>query len=148
MLPVLKVLSAHGLNGAVRFFPLNPIEQDERLLSSERVIFTIKNVNEQKKLIKFSEINDRTAAEKLKGIILYQRKTELGDNEYYASDLIGQKLLVVEDNSECVIAGTHNFGAGDILEVLYKEKTILLPFRKEFISEALTVSINTIVSFL
>lgn len=118
------------------------------MLSSEGEIFTIKNINEQKNLIKFSEINDRTAAEKLKGIILCQRKTELGANEYYASDLIGQKLLVAEDNSECVITGTHNFGAGDILEVSYKEKTILIPFRKEFISEEGTVSINTIASFL
>lgn len=148
MLPVLKVLSAHGLNGAVRFFLLNPIKQDERLLSSEGGTFTIKSINEQKNLIKFSEINDRTAAEKLKGKILYQRKTALGDNEYYASDMIGQKLLVAEDSSECVITGTHNFGAGDILEVSYKGKTILLPFRKEFISEEGTVSINTIVSFL
>ena len=68
---------------------------------------------------KIDGINDRTAAEGLRGTQLFITRDalpETSDGEYYQSDLIG--FTVVRDNRELGrVACFQNYGAGDIIEL-------------------------------
>lgn len=68
---------------------------------------------------KIDGINDRTAAEGLRGTQLFITRDALPetlDGEYYQSDLIG--FTVVRDNRELGrVACFQNYGAGDIIEL-------------------------------
>ena len=81
-------------------------------------------------------IQDRTAAEALKGTRLYVSKDALpepGDGEFYHDALIG--LTVTADTGEKlgVVKAVHNFGAGDILEIDAGdgEDDLMVPFTNE-----------------
>lgn len=68
---------------------------------------------------KIDGINDRTAAEGLRGTQLFITRDalpETSDGEYYQSDLIG--FTVMRDNRELGrVACFQNYGAGDIIEL-------------------------------
>jgi len=81
-------------------------------------------------------IQDRTAAEALKGTRLYVAKDVLpepDDGEFYHEDLIG--LTATADTGEELgtIKAVHNFGAGDILEIDTgdDEDDLMVPFTNE-----------------
>jgi len=65
-------------------------------------------------------INDRTAAEKLRGLQLFIPRDILPapqDDEFYFSDLIGLRAEDLEGNALGTIRSVDNFGAGDVLEI-------------------------------
>ncbi len=65
-------------------------------------------------------INDRTAAEKLKGLQLYIPRENLPatqEDEFYFSDLVGLRAEDLEGNTLGTIRSVDNFGAGDVLEI-------------------------------
>ena len=71
---------------------------------------------------------------KLKGQKIYSSKNNLPaikDNEYYVNDLIGCKLIIKNNNSTGEVVNVKNYGAGDLLEVKFKAKTLLIPFNNE-----------------
>lgn len=86
---------------------------------------------------KLKGVDDRNAAEALKGVGLYVTREQLGEaedeDEFFHADLIG---LAVEQAGEGVIgkvAAVQNFGADDLLEIVLegRKQTVLLPFTKE-----------------
>ncbi|MEM7424130.1 MAG: ribosome maturation factor RimM [Pseudomonadota bacterium] len=81
---------------------------------------------------RLSGVQTREQAEDLKGIRLYaprERLPALPDDEFYHADLIG--LSVVDTGGAALgrVRGVHDFGAGDVLEVL-GEKELMLPFTR------------------
>ena len=65
-------------------------------------------------------IDDRDAAEALKGTQLYVSKSELpepGDGVYFHADLVGLSAFTPDGNSLGVVKAVHNFGAGDVIEI-------------------------------
>ncbi|MDB5685336.1 MAG: rRNA processing protein RimM [Sphingomonas bacterium] len=68
---------------------------------------------------RFAEINDRNAAEALRGVTLTIPRSALpplAEGEFYHADLIGLPCFV--EGAEIGLAvAVENFGAGDILEV-------------------------------
>lgn len=65
-------------------------------------------------------VNDRNAAEALKGVELYVDRAKLpaaGEGEYYHADLIGLSAVSPEGETVGRIVSVENFGAGDILEI-------------------------------
>lgn len=85
---------------------------------------------------KLAGIDDRTAAETLKGLtiaVLREDFAEPDDNEYYWTDLVG--LTVENTNGEVLgtVSGLQESGAHDILVVKGVEKQILIPFVAQFI---------------
>lgn len=90
---------------------------------------------------KLEGIDDRNAAEALKGAKLYIERTKLPKiesvDDFYFEDLIG--LTVKDQNNEifATVDGVFNFGAGDIIEVKLKtEKGLrMYPFSNEVVPE-------------
>ncbi len=73
-------------------------------------------------------------ASKLKGQNIYSSKTNFPttrENEYYISDLIGCKIIIKKNNLLGEVTSVKNFGAGDLLEVKFDNKFVLIPFNKE-----------------
>lgn len=80
---------------------------------------------------RLSGVSTREAVEALKGTRLYaprERLPALPDDEYYHADLIG--LLVVDTGGEELgrVRAVHDFGAGDVLDIVGGKKPIMLPF--------------------
>ena len=81
--------------------------------------------------VRLSGVPTREDAEALKGTRLYASRDqlpELPDDEYYHADLIG--LLVVDTGGEELgrVRAVHDFGAGDVLDIVGGKKPIMLPF--------------------
>ena len=65
-------------------------------------------------------MTDRTAAEALRGTELYVPREKLPEtdaDEFYYVDLIGMTAKTPDGKILGKIAGVHNFGAGDMLEI-------------------------------
>ncbi|PIT70586.1 ribosome maturation factor RimM [Bartonella tribocorum] len=91
-------------------------------------------------IVHFKGIEDRNAAQSLKGIRLYVMRDQLIDDlmedEFYQVDLIG--LHVQECGGKILgeVCGFYNFGAGDLLEIrLNTSKRVLIPFSKVAVPE-------------
>lgn len=148
MYPKLKILRPHGINGYVRVFLYETVLDGDVVFDRVGQTFVVQRYNKDNETIKFFSVNDRTEAENLKGNVLFAKKEPLTSGNYYASDLIGLSIGVLGGTQECKIVGIQNYGAGDILELCYESKTILIPFRHEFFNDDLSIKKETIDSFL
>lgn len=80
---------------------------------------------------KLEGINDRTAAEKCKGLLIAVPRSSLpkeGDDEYYWSDLIGMSVVNLEGEQLGRVDSLLDMGANDILCVRSDKGEILIPF--------------------
>jgi 16S rRNA processing protein RimM len=85
-------------------------------------------------------IEDRTAAEALKGTRLHVERDKLPrttDDEYYHADLIGLSAVASDGTPVGTVSAVHNFGAGDLIEIARpgSRRTELLPFTEAFVLE-------------
>ncbi len=83
-------------------------------------------------------IDDRTAAEALKGKKLKLERTRLpepDEEEFYYSDLVGLKAVDETGRELGKVAAVHDFGAGDLLEIRPGGggKSFLVPFTREVV---------------
>ena len=117
------VSGAHGVTGEVRLklFAEN-LDSLKRYKSFNDGALTVKSLRPTKDgaIARFAEINDRNAAEKLRSTVLTvprEALPELGEGEYYYSDLLGLPCVSTEgtDLGKCV--AVENFGASDVLEI-------------------------------
>jgi 16S rRNA processing protein RimM len=81
-------------------------------------------------------IRDRAAAEQLRNVDLYiprDRLPELAEEEYYHADLIGLEVENPDGTALGTITAVHNFGAGDLLEILPAggRDTVMVPFTSD-----------------
>jgi len=91
-------------------------------------------------IARFSGVNDRNAAEALKGIELSvgrDRLPEPGREEFYYADLIGLTARRPDGTALGEVVAVHNYGAGDVIELSLLEggETLLLPFTRETVPE-------------
>ncbi|MCL1892287.1 MAG: ribosome maturation factor RimM [Alphaproteobacteria bacterium] len=111
-----KIVGAQGLRGEVRVhtYTENPLDfRDLRFADYDlKLVRTLPNSSII--IMKIDGVNDRNAAEALRGTELFIDRAALPvlpDGEFYYADLIG---MMVGDNK---VVAVHNFGAGDILEL-------------------------------
>lgn len=144
---VAKIASAHGVKGLVK---LHVFVENLDLLNgslftdetgTETLSITLKNATAQHWLAELEGVNDRDAAEALRGTNLYINKEDLpetDDGEFYVSDLIGL-LVANKDNNEIgKVIAVENFGAGDLLEIKPENKeSFYLPFTDDNVLEIL-----------
>ena len=142
-----QILGAHGLAGEVqlRTFTDQPEDvagygplQDESGTRS----FEILDLRPAKKgpVVRLKGVDDREAAEALKGVELYVERDRLPEpdkEEWYYADLIG---LAAEDGQGTLlgsVVAVQNFGAGDLLEIKPAAggPTLLVPFRRATVPE-------------
>ncbi|WP_299441272.1 ribosome maturation factor RimM [uncultured Rhodospira sp.] len=88
-------------------------------------------------LCRFDGIDDRTAAEALKGLRLYVPRAALppaeDEDEYYHADLIGLAVEREDGTALGTVRAVHDFGAGDMLELrppAEGAKSLMIPFTR------------------
>ena len=83
-------------------------------------------------VMSFQGVVDREAAEALKGTELFIARDALpaaADGEFYHADLIGLDAQDVEGRLLGKVAAIHNYGAGDVIEIVRADgDSVLLAF--------------------
>jgi len=137
-----QIGAAHGLRGEVRLhsFTADPaaIASYGPLESEDGRIFEIATMRPAKDhfVVTLAGVADRDAAARLVNIKLYVPRERLPapdePDEYYHADLIGLAVVDLSGLKLGTVVAVHNFGAGDLIEVLPDEggKTELLPFNE------------------
>ena len=122
-----QIASAHGIRGEVliKSFAANPEDiaaygplEDES--GYGRVALSVVRVTPKGVIARVAGVDDRTAAEKMKGVKLYVQRAKLPKaeaGEYYHADLIGLKAVDPDGADIGEIISVPNFGAGDLIEV-------------------------------
>ena len=132
------VAGAHGVRGEVRLKlfaeSLDSLKRHARLFAGDRPLTVVSlRPGGGGAIAKFTGIDDRTAAEALRGQLLSVPRhalPPLGEGEYYHSDLIGLPCEAADGTPLGTVVGVENFGAGDLLEVERPGgKRGLIPFR-------------------
>jgi 16S rRNA processing protein RimM len=153
-----EIISVHGIKGEVivRCHTADPESisaygalQDE----GGRRAFTVTAVRTGPKgvIARIDGIQDRTAAEALRGTRLYVERAKLpmpDDGSYYVTDLVGLSAHDASGGRIGEVTAVHNFGAGDILELSVDGRTAteLLPFTDAFVPAVdLTAGTVTVV---
>lgn len=145
-----RLLKAHGLKGelSAELFTENPSawRNMKRCLicdESGAVLFPEQNFTsraaEKYELIKLETVNDRDAADALRGKYLgiYRKNAGcLPEGRFYVSDLIGMEVFDSENNYLGMLNKVYSNGAQDIFEISRKnKKDLLVPIHdKTFIS--------------
>ncbi len=138
-LQVGEIVNTHGLRGEVKIVPwLDTPEDFEQLktvyadIGNQKVTYTVSSVKYQKAniIVKFREVADIDAAEKLKKVVLYVDRDQLGEPEegYYICDLLG--ITVVTDTDETLgkIVDVFSTGSNDVYTVKRPDGSeVLLP---------------------
>lgn len=90
-------------------------------------------------LAQIDGINDRDAAESLRGLRLYiprSRLPELDAETYYHADLIGLSVVTLMGERLGTVKSVQDYGAGDLLEIERPDHTTLfLPFNHAAVPE-------------
>ena len=135
------ITGARGLKGEVRIksFTADPkgisnygdvFEENGRTSYQVRITGQAKG----QLLAHLSGIEDRDAADALKGTRLYVPKSvlpETDEDEFYFSDLVGLRADLIDGGYLGKVKEVHDFGAGAILEVVGGEAgTVMVPFTK------------------
>ena len=133
------VIGAHGIAGEVR---LKVFADDLASYKSfNGGALTLKSVRPGSNgaIARFAEVNDRNAAEALRGTQLTIPRSALpplDEGEYYHVDLLG--LPAVSDAGDALgkVAAIDNYGAGDVLEIERPDgKRFMVPMRPEAVPE-------------
>jgi 16S rRNA processing protein RimM len=135
-----QIGAAHGVRGEVRLhsFTADPaaITSYGPLESEDGRVVEIKTMRPAKDhfVATLAGVADRNAAERLVNTKLYVPRERLpapdDPDEFYHADLIGLAVVDGAGRKRGTVTAVHNFGAGDLIEVLPDEggKTELLPF--------------------
>lgn len=134
--------SAHGVTGALRLksFTENPddVARYGQLMSEDGTrtydIEVTSHTGKGDLIVRVQGVDTREAADLLKGERLYVHRNmlpEAGDDEFYHADLIGLTAKTKSGKTLGTVRAVFDFGAGDMLEILPKEGTlIVVPFTK------------------
>ena len=91
-------------------------------------------------IARLSGIDDRDAAEALKGERLYVPKSalpEAEDGAYYHAHLIGLRVETAAGEKLGTVKAVHNFGAGDVIEITGAEDKdgLMVPFTTKVVPD-------------
>lgn len=132
------VAGAHGVKGELRLklFGDNAVSLQEYatlyVAGTERRLVSIRATGSNA-VARFEDINDRSAAEQLRGSLVEVDRSmlpPLADGEYYYADLIGLPAFDRQGEQIGTVVAVENYGAGDLLEIeTADKKRCLIPFR-------------------
>jgi 16S rRNA processing protein RimM len=134
------IVGAHGVKGSLRVksFTARPADvaaygpvEDE---AGERR-FHLRRVGETKGVVtvRIDGIDDRTAAESLKGVKLFVPRAALpapADEEFYYADLVGLTAVRADGIELGKVQGVFDFGGGDVIEVVGPAGAVMYPFSR------------------
>ena len=132
------VAGAHGVKGEIRLKLFSEsaesLSRYEKLYvgGAERRLLSVRDSGKTA-VGRFEGVNDRSAAEALRGSLVEVDRSALPaleEGEYYHVDLIGLPALDREGGSIGTVVSVENYGAGDLLEIeLQNGKRSLIPFK-------------------
>ena len=132
------VAGAHGIKGELRLKlfgdSVDGLACHERLYVGgvERRLLAIRDSGKTA-VARFEGINDRSAAEALRGSLVEIERSALPpleDGEYYHADVIGLPALDTRGDKVGWVTAVENYGAGDLLEIETEAgKRSLIPFK-------------------
>ena len=145
-----QVGAPHGVRGEVRVkaFTGDPLAlgsygplltEDGRALAVERL-----RPGKGAVIVKFRGVDDRNAAESLRGARLFVERAALpppeDEDEFYHADLIGLEAVTADGAPLGTIVAVHDFGAGDILDIAPpasadRGRSLLVPFTRACVPE-------------
>jgi len=134
-----RVLGAHGIKGAVRVLSYAATPEDiarygalEDESGGRKFSLTVVGKARGAVLAAVAGIEDRNAAEDLKGTKLYVARSALpapDEGEFYWDDLVGLKVEVVGGTVLGEVIAVHDYGGGPSLEVKRKVGSpVMVPF--------------------
>lgn len=140
-----QITKPHGVRGEVSVFVLTDFV--ERFDTMETVcvgdeaavtLYTLESVrwHNDRVLIHFAGVSDRTAAEKLRGLYLQvplEEAIPLESDVYYQHQLIGLRVITDEGAMLGTLTEILETGANDVYVVKGEHKEVLLPATKEVI---------------
>jgi len=131
------VAGAHGVKGELRLKlfseSVNSISAHKKLYvgGTERRLLSV-GQSGKTALARFEGVDDRSAAEALRGVLIEVDRSALPpleEGEYYHADLIGLPAVDPRGNLVGTVTAVENYGAGDLLEVeTGAGKRSLIPF--------------------
>jgi 16S rRNA processing protein RimM len=135
------ITAAHGVKGVVRIKSFTadpsaiagygPLEDEE---GARRFMLEVKSATKGVLRATVAGIEDRDAAERLKGTRLYLPRDKLpppGEDEYYHADLIGLAVALSDGSPLGRVKAVYDYGAGDSLEVeTATGRVIVVPFTR------------------
>lgn len=143
-----EIVNTQGCRGAVRVLPLTDFPERFRDLrvvclvrGDERWRLHIEQVAYHKQFVvlKFREISDMSAAEKLKGVLLQIPRSELVPlpvGHYYVFDIVGISVFTGEGECLGVVRDVLRTGANDVYVVQTGgERPLLVPALKEVVRD-------------
>jgi 16S rRNA processing protein RimM len=140
-----RIVGAHGIRGDVlidsyasepqAIAAYGPLQTED---GSRQFKLSVVRLSAKGVIGHIAGIDDRTAAEKLKGLALYVdrgRLPDAGEDEFYRADLVGLTAEDPDGGKIGSIVAVENYGAGDILELRLEgqSKTELIPFSDAFV---------------
>ena len=141
---VAAVAGAKGVRGAVRLKTFTddpaavagyPALEDE---AGRPVRLTVLEDRARLLVVRIDGVDDRGAAEAMRGRRLYVRRADLPPpdaGEFYHTDLIGLAAALACGRAVGTVAAVHDFGAGDVIEIESAAGAVLLPFTRETVPE-------------
>ncbi|RJX17596.1 MAG: 16S rRNA processing protein RimM [Ammonifex sp.] len=141
-----EIVAPHGYRGAVRVLPLTDFPQRFLTMATATVnngkkkeTYTIERADRHKQfiLLKFNEIKDLDAAERLRGAFIEVPREEvvpLPPGRYYIFDVIGLKVWSEDGTYLGELNDVFQTGANDVYSILTADgKEILIPALKEVV---------------
>ncbi|PHQ71206.1 MAG: 16S rRNA processing protein RimM [Sneathiella sp.] len=144
------IVGAKGLKGEMKVKTFTEAPEDisrygplEDAAGTNRFDLKMIGVSKGLPVVRIKGISDRNQAEALKGTELYVARDKLpeteDEDEYYHADLVGLQAIFKDGTRFGKILRLHEFGAGDILEILPDGKSekasVLIPFTMEMVPE-------------
>jgi 16S rRNA processing protein RimM len=133
------IIGAHGVTGEVR---LKVFAEDLKPYKSfNNGTLTLKSVRHGSngEIARIAEINDRNAAEALRGTELTVPRSALPpleEGEYYHADLLGLAAVSSEGEPVGRVVAIDDFGAGDVIEIERPDgKRFMVPMNADAVPE-------------
>jgi 16S rRNA processing protein RimM len=136
------IVGAHGVKGVVRIrshtedpagvAAYGPVTDEA---GARRFALTLVGQARGNVLAKLAGVDDRDAADALKGLRLYVERAALPEpaaEEWYREDLVGLRAERADGTALGTVAAVEDYGAGDIVEIRRPgAASLLVPFTRE-----------------
>jgi 16S rRNA processing protein RimM len=133
------IIGAHGIAGEVR---LKVFAEDLKPYKSfNNGTLTLKSTRPggNGTIARIAEVNDRNAAEALRGTELTVPRSALPpleDGEYYHADLLGLPAISTDGDALGTVVAIDDFGAGDVIEIERPDgKRFMVPMNADAVPE-------------
>ena len=137
------IVGAHGITGEVRLklFGEGAVSLKRYPAFNEGAL-TVEKLRDDGKggaVARFAGVNDRNAAEALRGTALTVPRgalPPLAEGEYYHADLIGLPAVSSDGGALGLCIAVENYGAGDVLEIEQPDgRRFMVPMRIEAVPD-------------